>query len=109
MTPHAPPEQEPFLTVKELAARWDTSPRAIYIMRHRRKGPPSYKFRGQVRFPVATVVAYESEAPQQDSRWNTDLDPTKHKAESHRPKRPSRKRAASKPATTADSKSRPAA
>lgn len=107
MTAHAPPEQEPYLTVKELAVRWKTTPNAIRIMRHRRKGPRSYKFRGQVRFPVAEIVAYETEAPKQDSRWNTDLDPTKCKAD--RTKRPARKRAASKPATTTNGKSRSAA
>lgn len=97
MTPHAPPEQEPYLTTKELAARWRRSPNALRIMRHRRQGPRSYRFGREVRWPLAEIEAYEAAAREADSRWNTDLDPTKRKAESHRPKRPARRRSAAKP------------
>jgi hypothetical protein len=71
-------EESPYLTVKQLAARFHTSPNAIYTARSRRRRfPRGFKNNGQVLFPIEEVEAYELANKQADSRFNTDLDPTR--------------------------------
>lgn len=48
------------LTVRQLAARWKTSPGAIYIARHRGKAPSSLKLGSRVLFPLAEVLKFEA-------------------------------------------------
>ncbi|MFI8535448.1 helix-turn-helix transcriptional regulator [Streptomyces aquilus] len=66
-----PSEDTPtHLTVKQLAERWHTTPRAIYIARHRGRAPKGFK-RGKNRaapvlFPLAEVEAFEAKQLAED-------------------------------------------
>lgn len=88
----SPPSEAPptHLTVKQLAERWHTTPRAIYIARHRGKAPKAFK-RGKGRaasvlFPLTEVEAFEAQQMAEDvpSRRGTTVE--------HRPAEPLRAR-----------------
>lgn len=49
-----------FITSKELAMRWDTTPQSLNMMRHRGGGPIFTKIGGAVRYNLADVEAYEN-------------------------------------------------
>lgn len=71
-------EVSPYLTVKQLARRFHTTPNAIYTARSRRRRfPRGFKNGKQVLFPISEVEAYERENQQADSRFNPALDPTR--------------------------------
>jgi hypothetical protein len=57
---HPPSEMSPHLDVRELAARWKTTPAAIYIARHRGKAPMGFKRGVKVLFPLAEVERFEA-------------------------------------------------
>lgn len=65
-----PVEESPHLTVKQLAMRWNTTPQAIRIRRHRGKAPKGFKLakgRGApVLFPLAEVLAFEARQMAED-------------------------------------------
>lgn len=86
----SPPSDDTHLTVAELAERWKTTKRAIYIARHRGRAPKAFK-RGENRaapvlFPLAEVIAYEEQRMAEDrpSRRGTTTE--------HRPPEPLRVR-----------------
>ena len=65
-----PSEDAPHLTVADLAKRWKTTARAIYIARHRRRAPKGFK-RGRARsapvlFPLSEVLRFEAEQMAED-------------------------------------------
>ncbi|OKH91456.1 hypothetical protein [Streptomyces uncialis] len=69
-------DESPYLTVKQLAARWHTTTNAIYTARSRRRNyPKGFRLSGKVLFPRAEVEAYERAGQAADSRFNTALDP----------------------------------
>ncbi|WP_086768132.1 helix-turn-helix domain-containing protein [Streptomyces bobili] len=55
-----PSERSPHLTVKQLAKRWQTTPTAIYIARHRGKAPTGFKRGALVLFPISEVERFEA-------------------------------------------------
>ncbi|MEU0427873.1 DNA-binding protein [Streptomyces canus] len=55
-----PSEESPHLTVRQLAARWQTTPTAIYIARHRGKAPKAFKRGTALLFPLAEVERFEA-------------------------------------------------
>lgn len=87
-----PDEGAPHLTVKQLAKRWQTTPRAIYIARHRGKAPKAFKRgRGQtsaVLFPLAEVEKFEAARMAEDRPSHRGTTPE------HRPPEPLRARPA---------------
>lgn len=65
-----PSEDQPHLSVKQLAKRWNTTPQAIRILRHRGRAPKGFK-RGTSRtspvlFPLAEVEAFEAQQLAED-------------------------------------------
>lgn len=54
-------DDDPLLTVDELAAYLSISKQSVYILRHRRKAPPAIKFGGAVRFRKSAVDAWLQE------------------------------------------------
>lgn len=48
-------DDDPLLTVEELAAYLSIPRQSVYILRHRRKAPPAIKFGGMVRFRKSDV------------------------------------------------------
>jgi predicted DNA-binding transcriptional regulator AlpA len=52
--------QSPHLTVRQLAARWQTTEQAIYNLRNRRKLPRAFKRGRNLLWPVAAIEAHEA-------------------------------------------------
>jgi hypothetical protein len=87
-SPDSESESSPHLTVKQLAKRWQTTPTAIYIARHRGKAPAAFRRGGNVLFPLAQVLAWEAEQMAGD-RPSTRRTTAEHRpAEALRARRP---------------------
>lgn len=54
-------DNDPLLTVEELADYLSIPKQSVYILRHRRKAPPAIKFGGMVRFRKSAVDAWLKE------------------------------------------------
>ncbi|MFD7996894.1 DNA-binding protein [Streptomyces mexicanus] len=81
-----PSEVSPHLTVKQLAARWHTTPAAIYIARHRGKAPQGFRRGSRVLFPLAEVERFEKQ------EMAVDRPSHRRTAYEHRPPEPLRGR-----------------
>jgi predicted DNA-binding transcriptional regulator AlpA len=66
-----------FLNVKDAADYLGLSPHTLYVWRHRRKGPPSFRMgpRGRVMYRLEVLDAWVREQEQADSRSNPALNP----------------------------------
>lgn len=66
-----------FLTVKDAADYLGLSPHTLYVWRHRRQRPPSFRMgpRGRVMYRREALDAWIREQEQADSRSNTALNP----------------------------------
>ncbi|WP_328544082.1 helix-turn-helix domain-containing protein [Streptomyces europaeiscabiei] len=66
-----------FLTVKDAADYLGLSPHTLYVWRHRRQGPPSFRMgpRGRVMYRLEGLDAWVREQEQADSRSNPALNP----------------------------------
>ncbi|MFD4320783.1 helix-turn-helix transcriptional regulator [Streptomyces sp. NPDC058548] len=66
-----------FLGVKDAAEYLGISPRTLYVWRHRRQGPPSFRLgaRGRVTYRLDALDAWVREQEQADSRSNPLLNP----------------------------------
>lgn len=66
-----------FLTVKDAAEYLGLSPHTLYVWRHRRQGPPSFRIgpRGRVMYRLEVLDAWVREQEQADSRSNPALNP----------------------------------
>ncbi|MFI0902189.1 helix-turn-helix transcriptional regulator [Streptomyces sioyaensis] len=66
-----------FLTVKDAAEYLGLSPHTLYVWRHRRQGPPSFRMgpRGRVMYRLEALDAWVREQEQADSRSNAALNP----------------------------------
>ncbi|MFI0742924.1 helix-turn-helix transcriptional regulator [Streptomyces sp. NPDC021100] len=66
-----------FLTVKDAAAYLGLSPHTLYVWRHRRQGPPSFRMgpRGRVMYRREALDAWVHDQEQADSRSNEALSP----------------------------------
>jgi predicted DNA-binding transcriptional regulator AlpA len=66
-----------FLTVKDAAEYLGLSPHTLYVWRHRRQGPPSFRMgpRGRVMYRLQALDAWIREQEHADSRSNTALNP----------------------------------
>ncbi|MEU7258545.1 helix-turn-helix domain-containing protein [Streptomyces rimosus] len=69
--------QRPFLSLKEAAEYLGLSPNTLYVWRHRRQGPPSFRMgaRGRVMYRLEALDAWVREQELADSRSNTSLNP----------------------------------
>ncbi|KPC60892.1 helix-turn-helix transcriptional regulator [Streptomyces chattanoogensis] len=66
-----------FLNVKDAAAYLGLSPHTLYVWRHRRQGPPSFRMgpRGRVMYRREVLDAWIREQERADSRSNPALNP----------------------------------
>jgi excisionase family DNA binding protein len=66
-----------FLTVKDAAEYLGLSPHTLYVWRHRRQGPPSFRMgpRGRVMYRREALDAWIRAQEEVDSRSNTALSP----------------------------------
>ncbi|MEU5589518.1 MULTISPECIES: helix-turn-helix transcriptional regulator [Streptomyces] len=69
--------QRAFLNLKEAAEYLGLSPNTLYVWRHRRQGPPSFRMgaRGRVMYRLEALDAWVREQELADSRSNTSLSP----------------------------------
>ena len=85
-----PSEDTPtYLTVKQLAKRWQTTPQAIRIARHRGRAPKGFKRGGRtspVLFRLVDVEAFEA------ARMAEDKPSQRGTTAEHRPAEPLRPR-----------------
>lgn len=51
--------ERPFLTGKELAARWRLNNQTLANWRHAQKGPPYIRVGARVLYPIEGIHAYE--------------------------------------------------
>ncbi|MEN8654333.1 helix-turn-helix domain-containing protein [Streptomyces sp. 21So2-11] len=77
-----------FLSVKGAAEYLGLSPHTLYVWRHRRQGPPSFRMgtRGRVMYRREVLDAWICEQEQADSRSNPSLSPLAATSQ-HRPRR----------------------
>ncbi|WP_369175400.1 helix-turn-helix transcriptional regulator [Streptomyces sp. R28] len=63
--------------MKQAAQYLGLSPHTLYVWRHRRNGPPSFRMgpRGRVTYRLEALDAWIREQEQADSRSNTALSP----------------------------------
>lgn len=54
-------EQEPFLTAKQLAERWNMTTGALQMQRQRKTGIPYTRFGRSIRYRLSEVLAAEQE------------------------------------------------
>ncbi|MEU5083085.1 helix-turn-helix domain-containing protein [Streptomyces sp. DSM 40868] len=75
--PSPAPISAAFLTLKDAAEYLGLSPQTLYVWRHRRQGPPSFRMgpRGRVMYRRETLDAWIRDQEQADSRSNTALNP----------------------------------
>ncbi len=66
-----------FLNVKGAAEYLGLSPHTLYVWRHRRQGPPSFRMgpRGRVMYRRSALDAWVREQERSDSRSNSELSP----------------------------------
>ena len=66
-----------FLNVRDAAEYLGLSPQTLYVWRHRRQGPPSFRMgpRGRVMYRVQSLDVWVREQEQSDSRSNAALNP----------------------------------
>ncbi|MEU2232614.1 helix-turn-helix transcriptional regulator [Streptomyces vietnamensis] len=69
--------QRAFLNVRDAAAYLGLSPQTLYVWRHRRQGPPSFRMgvNGRVAYRLDALDAWIREQEQADSRSNFSLNP----------------------------------
>ncbi|MFJ3720072.1 helix-turn-helix transcriptional regulator [Streptomyces sp. NPDC090057] len=75
--PGVRPGEVQTLTVKDAAEYLGLSPHTLYVWRHRRQGPPSFRMgpRGRVMYRRNALDAWIREPEQADSRSNPALSP----------------------------------
>ncbi|MBT2467295.1 helix-turn-helix domain-containing protein [Streptomyces sp. ISL-66] len=75
--PRVPPLGRGFLNVRDAAEHLGLSPCTLYVWRHRRQGPPSFRMgrNGRVMYRIEMLDEWIREQEQVDSRSNTSLSP----------------------------------
>ncbi|MFF9126038.1 helix-turn-helix transcriptional regulator [Streptomyces sp. NPDC014889] len=69
------PLETAFLTLPKAADHLGLSPNALYVWRHRRQGPPSFRMGRRVMYRVSALDAWVRAQEQADSRSNPALNP----------------------------------
>ncbi|MEU2722820.1 helix-turn-helix transcriptional regulator [Streptomyces smyrnaeus] len=64
-----------FLNVKKAARYLGISENTLYVWRHRRLGPPSFRMGGRVMYRVSTLDEWVEQQEAADSRSNLLLSP----------------------------------
>ncbi|MFE7319039.1 helix-turn-helix transcriptional regulator [Streptomyces sp. NPDC057555] len=64
-----------FLNLTKAAEYLGISPNTLYVWRHRRQGPPSFRMGGRVMYRISALNEWVMAQEQADSRSNALLDP----------------------------------
>ena len=73
-----------FLTVKRTAAYLGISENTLYVWRHRREGPPSFRMSGRVMYRVSVLDEWIAQQEAADSRSNPELNPLSYEPQLRR-------------------------
>ncbi|GGN51676.1 hypothetical protein GCM10012285_42020 [Streptomyces kronopolitis] len=73
------PTQRAFLNLPQAAEYLGLSPNTLYVWRHRRQGPPSFRMGRRVMYRIAALDEWVRVQEQADSRSNSALNPLTHK------------------------------
>lgn len=77
-----------FLTLPKAAQYLGISCNTLYVWRHRRQGPPSFRMGGRVMYRIAALEGWIHAQEHADSRSNSDLNPLNRKPRQRRTTRP---------------------
>ncbi|MFE7300625.1 helix-turn-helix transcriptional regulator [Streptomyces sp. NPDC057579] len=64
-----------FLNLPKAAEYLGLSPNTLYVWRHRRQGPPSFRMGGRVMYRISALNEWITAQEQADSRSNAALNP----------------------------------
>ncbi|WP_369266482.1 helix-turn-helix domain-containing protein [Streptomyces harbinensis] len=70
-----------FLTVRKAALYLGISENTLYVWRHRRQGPPSFRMGGRVMYRISALDAWVEQLELADSRSNPLLSPLSREPE----------------------------
>lgn len=74
--PHAIPQHETaFLNLPKAAEYLGLSPNTLYVWRHRRQGPPSFRMGRRVMYRISALDQWVRDQEISDSRSNAALNP----------------------------------
>lgn len=82
-TTHRP--EPAFLTLPRAAAYLGISANTLYVWRHRRQGPPSFRMGRRVMYRVAALDDWVDQQEKADSRSNPALNPLNRKPQRRTP------------------------
>ncbi|MEU9126248.1 helix-turn-helix domain-containing protein [Streptomyces sp. NPDC048506] len=68
-----------FLNLTKAAQYLGISPNTLYVWRHRRQGPPSFRMGGRVMYRISALDEWVMAQEQADSRSNAALNPLSQK------------------------------
>ncbi|RCG24099.1 DNA-binding protein [Streptomyces diacarni] len=71
--PHLPPPS--FLTLSKAAQYLGISANTLYVWRHRRQGPPSFRMGGRVMYRISALEEWVAAQESADSRSNPSRSP----------------------------------
>ncbi|MFI6764208.1 helix-turn-helix transcriptional regulator [Streptomyces sp. NPDC050355] len=70
-----PTYEAAFLNLTKAAEYLGISPTTLYVWRHRRQGPPSFRMGGRVMYRISALDEWVMAQEQEDSRSNAALNP----------------------------------
>lgn len=70
-----------FLNVDQAATYLGISANTLYVWRHRRQGPPSFRMGARVMYRITALDGWVEQQEQSDSRSNTDRSPLNRSVE----------------------------
>lgn len=73
--------QAAFLNLSKAAEYLGISPNTLYVWRHRRQGPPSFRMGRRVMYRISALDEWIAELEQADSRSNSEINPLKREPE----------------------------
>ncbi|WP_328732786.1 helix-turn-helix domain-containing protein [Streptomyces caniferus] len=75
-----PTHEAAFLNLTKAAEYLGISPNTLYVWRHRRQGPPSFRMGGRVMYRISALNEWVIAQEQADSRSNAALSPLSQKS-----------------------------
>lgn len=72
-----------FLNVEQAATYLGISANTLYVWRHRRQGPPSFRMGARVMYRITALDGWVDQQEQSDSRTNSDRNPLNHAVARH--------------------------
>ncbi|MFF6884662.1 helix-turn-helix transcriptional regulator [Streptomyces sp. NPDC012421] len=84
MSHTGPHHEAAFLNLPKAAEYLGISPNTLYVWRHRRQGPPSFRMGRRVMYRISSLDQWVHEQEASDSRSNAALNPLNQKPQRRR-------------------------